>query len=131
MPTEIVGYARSLLRRRSTYLVLLFVVVLLVLVPVVRVPQDEHVGSVDDLHALVYALERAHASGKATVEIPAEPSDAAWAHAAGETDIKVWRAAAQTIFQRKPVVVSLNLHLISDDELTRRPVQTFSKSYCG
>ncbi|KAH7108357.1 glutaredoxin [Auriculariales sp. MPI-PUGE-AT-0066] len=109
---QIGGFIRGALRKRSTYLFLLLVVFLLVMVPVVRVPGDEsEAGDVGELHALVYALQKAQAAGKASVSLPDASNNRAWARAAGEDDVTAWRKAAKRTFKQSPVVV-------------------FSKSYC-
>ena len=94
---------RAALRRRTTYLVLLVVVVVFIMVPVVRIEAPSK--PVGELHALVYALQRAQASGRPTISIPETFGEREWARAAGEADVTVWRASAMRTFRRSPVVV--------------------------
>jgi hypothetical protein len=107
MFAQIGGFIRSALRKRSTYFFLLLLVFLVVMIPVVRIPVDSPANKVSELHALVYALQRASTAGKQQVTLPDAFTEQAWASAAGETDVAAWRTRAGRIFKSNPVVVSL------------------------
>lgn len=121
MVNKIAGAVRAALRKRSTYLCLMLVVLLLVMIPVIREDGPGSLalkgGAVPELLALIYALQRLKPGDTLPEAIAqglekGEPvGQAEWAQAAGEQDMTVWRTGARRALQSHPVVV-------------------FSKTYC-
>lgn len=139
MLDKVQGGLRAALRKRTTYLVLMLLVTIVVLVPVVREPSALTKASEDvpELHALIYALQRTKPGETlpATLNLasgaPVKAKD--WADAAGEQDMAVWRASARRALQSHPVVVRTARARCASAS-TNRPAggraQVFSKTYC-